>query len=289
MKLSLHVPTPLEYFGALVRSDRDFPLLEAATCIAHDEYPELDVESVLAGVDRLAQRLQRQIPADAGPMERLRRLNDFFFSQLGFAGNVNHYMDAENSYIHVVLERRRGIPVSLAVIWLELARALALHAHGVSFPGHFLVKVGLPQGWVVLDPLTGRSLGMDELAGLLRAWRQTESAGRNAASFDPPVGLHLQNALPREIIGRMLDNLRELHRTFDEPVLLRAVLDRVLLLRPDDLGALRERGVLHAREGRVDAALRDLETYLRRVPRAVDAPAIGELVLELRARHGGTA
>ena len=155
MSLSYSVPTALEYFAALVQSDAHFPLLEAAASLAQDEYIELDVQQLLDDVDQLLARLQRRLPADASALQRLRTLNQFFFADLGFAGNVNNYYDPENSYLNAVLRTRRGIPISLAVLWMEVAQGLGLQARGIAFPGHFMVKVLLPKGQVVMDPVSG--------------------------------------------------------------------------------------------------------------------------------------
>ena len=171
MPLSYTVPSSLEYFACLVQSDEHFPLLEAAASIAQDEYPELDVQQLLGDVDQMQARIRRRLASDAPSLQRLHMLNQFFYSDLGFAGNVNHYHDPDNSYLHVVLRTRRGIPISLAVIWLELAQGLGLNAQGISFPGHFLMKVALDAGLVVIDPADGQSLGVDTLAERLAPYR----------------------------------------------------------------------------------------------------------------------
>ena len=135
MQLNFDVPSPLQYFSSLVQSDAHFPLLEAAVCLAQDEYPDLDVEQVLGDVDQLLARLKRRLPSDAGDLQRLRGLNQFFFRDLGFGGNINDYYDPDNSYLNTVLRTRRGIPITLAVLWLELAAGLGLNARGVAFRG----------------------------------------------------------------------------------------------------------------------------------------------------------
>ena len=135
MQLSFSIPTPLEYFTALVQGDKGFPLLEAAASIAQDEYPGFDVQQVLDEVDGLLARLQRRLPADAPALERLRALNQFFFVDLDFGGNVNDYYAPGNSYLHKVLHTRRGIPISLGVLWLELAQGIGLHVRGGAFHG----------------------------------------------------------------------------------------------------------------------------------------------------------
>ena len=195
MSLSLSVPTSLEYFASLVQSDDHFPLLEAAASLAQDEYPEFDVQQLLGDVDQLQARIKRRLPADAPALQRLRTLNQFFFADLGFGGNINNYYDPENSYLNAVLRTRRGIPISLAVLWMELAQGLGLHARGIAFPGHFMVKVLLPKGQVVLDPISGQSLSREELAERLEPYKRRNGL---VDDYDVPLGLYLQAALPAD-------------------------------------------------------------------------------------------
>ena len=164
MNLDFTPPTPLDYFASLVQSDTDLPLLEAAASLAQDEEPALDVQQVLDDVARLLKRIKARLPSEADDLTRLAMLSQVFYKEMGFGVNANDFYAPENSYLHDVLRTRRGLPIALAVIWLELAQGLGLHAHGISFPGHFLVKVTLQGGLVVLDPLTGESLGVDNLA-----------------------------------------------------------------------------------------------------------------------------
>jgi regulator of sirC expression with transglutaminase-like and TPR domain len=279
MSLSFSVPTPLAYFGALVESDAQFPLLEAAACLAQDEYPELDVQQVLGDVDQLLARLKRRLPADAAPLQRLRVLNQFFYQDLGFGGNVNDYYDPDNSYLNAVLRTRRGIPISLAVLWIELAQGLKLNACGVGFPGHFLVRVQLPRGQVVIDPFIGQSLSREELIERLEPYRLR---GGVADDFDAPLGLYLQASPPREIIARMLRNLKEIHRTQEDWPRLTAVLDRLIVLSPQAWEEYRDRGLVHAEQGLSALAVQDLETYLRHARDALDLDVMAERVAELR-------
>lgn len=169
------------------------------------------MQQLLGDVDQLLARLRRRLPADASSLQRLRSLNQFFFGDLGFAGNVNDYYDPENSYLNAVLRTRRGIPISLALVWMELAQGLDLHARGVSFPGHFMIKVLLPKGQVVMDPTTGQSLSREELSERLEPYRHRSSG--LVDDYDIPLGLYLQAAPPRDVIARMLRNLKEIHRS----------------------------------------------------------------------------
>ena len=271
--------SPLAYFALLVQSDEDFPLLEAAASIAQDEYPELDVQQVLGDVDQLLARARRRVPADADEVQKLRVLNQMFYRDLGFAGNVNDYYDPDNSYLNAVLRTRRGIPIALAVLWMELASGLGFSVAGVGFPGHFMVKVHLPRGPVVIDPFTGRSLSREELSERLEP---LEVVGRQPGEFDVPLGLYLQATPARQILARMLRNLKEIYKAQEDWLRLLPVLDRLVVLLPDSSEELCERGLVHAELGHAPRAVADLQDYLRRAPAAPDAPAIAQRLTELR-------
>ncbi|WP_395699613.1 SirB1 family protein [Aquabacterium sp.] len=272
-------PSPLAYFAALVADDDHFALLEAAITVAQDDHPQLDIQAVLDEIDALAERLKRRLPADASAMQRLRALNRYFFEELGFSGNVNNYYDRRNSYLHEVLATRRGIPITLALLHIELASQLGLTARGVSFPGHFLVKLRMPQGEVVLDPFSGRSLSREELDERLQPYRRRHGLG---GEDETPLGLYLQAAEPREVLSRLLRNLKEIHRSGGDWPRLLAVQQRLVLLRPDAAEEVRDRGLAWAELGRCDEAVHDLEDYLAQRPDAADASGLRERVRELR-------
>ena len=282
MQLNLDVPSPLQYFSSLVQSDEHFPLLEAAISLAQDEYPDLDVQQVLGDVDQLLARLKRRLPADASALQKLRLLNKFFFHDLNFGGNINDYYDPDNSYLNAVLVTRRGIPITLAVLWLELAGGLGLNARGVAFPGHFMVKVNLPRGQVVIDPFTGQSLSREELAERLEPFRKRRGADEE---FDTPIGLFLQSAPAREIISRMLRNLKEIHKTQEDWQRLIAVEDRLIVLQPDAWQEYRDRGLAWAVQGQAERAVPDLEKYLAQAEDALDLDAVAQRLAQLRHQN----
>lgn len=283
MQLGFDIPTPLAYFSLLVSSDEHFPLLEAAVALAQDEYPELDVQQVLGEVDQLLARLKRRLPADSTGLVKLRLLNQFFYHDLSFSGNINNYYDPDNSYPHAVLRTRRGIPISLAVLWLELAQGLGLNARGVAFPGHFMVKVNLPKGQVVIDPFTGQSLSREDLSERLMPFKQvSDFPEAEMADADIPLGLYLQSAKPRDIITRMLHNLKEVHKTAEDWQRLIPVQDRLIALNPDAWSEYRDRGLAYAELGKATAAVRDFDVYLQNVTDAPDVKAIALRAQELR-------
>lgn len=264
-------PTPLEYFASLVASDDSLHLLEAAVSLGQDEQPGLDVQAVLADVDRLARRLRERVRPGMAAPERLRLLTRFFHGELGFAGNLNNYYAADNSFIHRVLETRRGIPITLAVLLLELGEQLGLRMAGVAFPGHFLVKCRAGLGEVVIDPFTGDALSAARLEELLAVYRQGSELPQD---LQLPLEFFLRAASPRQILARMLRNLKEIYKSAADAARLLAVLQRLVALLPDDAAERRDRGLLLDQLGRSAAAAADFAFYLERRPDAPDATAL---------------
>lgn len=279
MHLPVQAPSALEYFAALVADDASLPLLEAAITIAQDEHPGLDPQAVLGDIDAMAARLKRRLPGDASPLQRLRALNRFFFAELGFAGNVNDYYDRRNSYLHEVLISRRGIPITLALLFCELAGQVGLAARGVSFPGHFLIKLRMPQGEVVIDPFNGRSLSREDLDERLAPFRKRQGL---EGDFETPLGLFLQAAPARDVLARMLRNLKEIHRAQEDWQRMVAVQDRLVVLLPQAWSEYRDRGLAHAELGHAAQAVSDLQIYLDHVEEGLDIDAIAARVSELR-------
>jgi regulator of sirC expression with transglutaminase-like and TPR domain len=286
--LAFTAPTPLEYFASLVQRDEDLPLLEAAASIAQDEEPALDVEQVLDDVDRLLRRVRSRLSQDADDLTRLAVLTQVFYKDLGFGLNANDYYAPENSYLHEVLRTRRGIPISLSVIWLELAQGLGLNAQGIAFPGHFLVKVALDAGLVVIDPATGVSLGVDTLAERLAPYRDEadRQAGADLDEGETPLGLYLQACPPRDLLARMLRNLKEIFRSQEDWPRMLAVMERLVLLLPADMAERRDRGLVHAELGHAGQALADLQAYLEAEPLAADHGALEARVKEIVGTAG---
>jgi regulator of sirC expression with transglutaminase-like and TPR domain len=267
----------LDYFSSLVQQDNSIPLFEAALAIAQDADPQLDLAAPQAEVDVLAVKLQRRLPSDASVIQRLRMLNHFFYSELGFAGNVNDYYAADNSYLHRVITTRRGIPISLAVVYMELAQQIGLDVKGVSFPGHFLMKLSVQAGEIILDPFNGESLSREELEERLEPFLEPDDY-----MADITLAAYLQPAHPRDILVRMLRNLKALfmeRRHWDRVL---GVQERLVILLPHDITERRDRGLAFAHMECPQAALLDLEAYLAERPDAPDAPAMRAKLPELR-------
>lgn len=267
----------LDYFQSLVKQDESLPLFEAAVSIAQDADPELDLTSPQLQIDVLAQRLKLRLSEDASDVQKLRMLNHFFYFELGFGGNVNDYYHPDNSYLHRVISTRRGIPISLAVIYMELAQQIGLPVKGISFPGHFLMKLSVQSGDIILDPFNGSSLSREELEQRLEPYFLPIGTTGNI-----PLAPYLQAAEPREILVRMLRNLKVIYFENGEWQRVLEVQQRLLILLPDDLIERRDRGLAYANLECPQPALADLEAYLEERPYAGDAEVLRQTVWKLK-------
>ncbi len=293
--------TPLEYFATLVSppdDGEDIPLTEAAVSIAQDVDPRLDLASIQSDIDRLAATLKARLHADAAQVHKLQLLNRYFFDELGFAGNANDYYDPDNSYLPRVLERRRGIPITLAILFMEIGQQIGLPLRGVPFPGHFLVKLKVRAGDIYLDPFTGESLSRERLeerlAEFFDQFRTTHGVGGDPVTrdaIDPQtLDVALQQAIreasSREILARMLRNLKAIYHGKNDYQRLLDVLNRLVILLPDDAQERRDRGLVYAQLECPRAAVEDLTAYLESAPEAPEADEIRATLAVLKDASG---
>jgi regulator of sirC expression with transglutaminase-like and TPR domain len=269
--------TPLEYFSSLVRQDDSIPLFESALALGQAAYPNLDFSACQIEMDTLALRLKQRLSGDASHIQKLRMLNHFFFQELTFAGNINNYYDPDNSYIHQVIHSRRGIPISLAIIYIELGQQIGLNMKGISFPGHFLMKLSVQSGDIVLDPMNGASLSREDLEERLTPYLQQQEYGDEL-----PLAAYLRAAHPREILARMLRNLKAIFTEAKRWQELLDVQERLVILLPDEITERRDRGLAYANLTEPQAALDDIEAYLALRPDAEDADDMRQKLPELR-------
>ena len=266
----------LERFAELVTREQ-FSLAEACLLIAEDQYPGLDIAACVAKLDAMAATVRGRLAADALAEQKVAALNWHLFGELRFCGNADAYYDPRNSYLNEVLERRTGIPLTLSIVYLEVGRRLGLQLQGVSFPGHFLVQLRLKRGQLLLDPFTGgEPCSESELRTRLDQALPSDRRGK----LD--LDRYLEPAAPREIVARVLRNLKGIYLkrgAFDRAL---AVMHRMLLVVPESAEELRDRGLVHAELECFRPALADLQNYLRRRPDAADASDIHARVVELR-------
>ncbi|BDG06110.1 SirB1 family protein [Anaeromyxobacter oryzae] len=264
-------------FAALIGLD-PVPLDEAALAIAQEEYPDLDAGAYLARLDVLGKRVGRAAGQGARAASTLRALREVLHDEEGLRGNEEDYSDPRNSFLNDVLDRHLGIPISLSAVYMEVARRAGLKLAGVGFPGHFLAKyVSASGAEVFLDAYHGgEMLSADECMARYKA----RSGGKDLDAR------YLAAVSTRQILARMLHNLRRIYQERKDDVRTFWVLDRILLLAPGQLEALRDRGLAAARLGGAAAAARDLDAYLRSAPGANDADDVREILVGLRGGRG---
>ena len=268
-----------ERFGRIVAGDDEaINLAEAALLIAAEEYRDLEIAAYLAQLDDMAAVLKRRLRPDISHADRIIALNRFLFKELGFCGDAANYYDARNSFLNEVLDRKRGIPLTLALVYIETGRRIGLPVCGISFPAHFLVKCPLREGTVVLDPYAkGASLGFDEL-------RQRVKALRNGV--EPTTSMvtgMLAAASNKEMLARLLRNLKGIYSHHQEWMKALMATDRIISVMPAAAEEYRDRGMIYLNLECFRAALFDFQSYLRMLPAARDAETVRQKVVELEA------
>jgi regulator of sirC expression with transglutaminase-like and TPR domain len=262
-----------EFAQSLDAPDAQIDLCRAALWVAAEEYPELDVPDYLARLDALADDLRPRF-GDAPIAERVAALNRFLFVEHGFSGNRSDYYDPRNSYLNDVLDRRTGIPITLALVYIGTARRAGLEAAGIGFPGHFLARIEGPQTLIV-DPFIGELLSDDEC-------EKRFSAVAPGERLRPEV--HLRGARPREVLVRLLSNLKRvfLERRDLERVL--ACIERILIATPAALHEIRDRGLIYDQLGYDAAAASDLQQFLDLAPEDPSAEPVTQRLAAVRRR-----
>jgi len=276
-------PAPDRFAELMAREEPAIDLARACLLIAQDAYPGLDVEGYLGEIERLAARLRGRLAEADDAEERIAALGEFLFADLGYTGNADNYYDPRNSYLNEVLDRRTGIPLTLSVLYMEIGRRIGLPLEGVSFPGHFLVRVQLRGSLLVLDPFSG-GLPLSETDLRARLRRVIPAGATGPVPLEElPLEQFLEPAGKRQILARLLRNLKGIYREADKPERLLEVLNRMRVVAPEAHGELRERGLLYQRLECYRAALKDLADYSALEPEAPDAEEVRARVLELSA------
>ena len=269
----------------LAAKDPRIDLARACLMIAEDAYPGLDTERYMTELEGMALRLRARLGnAGGGVEQRVIALNEFLFEELGYWGNTEDYYDPRNSYLNEVMDRKTGIPITMSILYMEIGRRIGLPLEGVSFPGHFLVRLRLRGGVLVLDPFSG---GAPQSETELRQRLQRvipEGAAADVSVAELPLDQFLEAASNRQILSRVLRNLKGIYREADQPERLLQVLNRMLVVSPDAASELRDRGYVYQRLECWGPALKDLTDYLDRDPEAPDVDEVRAALVELAAR-----
>lgn len=265
-----------DFIRMVERPEPAFELARVALLVAAESDPNVDVEGALAHFDRWADELRGRFEPDWNNLQKLARLRSFVYEELGFRGDRTDYYNPSNSLLHEVITRRRGIPLTLAIVMLELGWRLGIPFEGVGFPGHFLVRLTGEPGDLLLDPYSrGMSVHEEDCRRMLM-----ESTG-GRLEFDPSL---LVSVGKRQMIVRLLNNLKSAYLRAGEDELALAAVDRLLLIEPGDAGEKRDRGLLLFRLHRYGKALGCLDEYLAAAPDAPDRATIEQHMETLRQR-----
>lgn len=266
-----------ERFTAIIGGpENDIPLIEAALLVATHRYPDLDVRYYLDTIEDFGAKVATQVERDAGAPDKVVALNHFLFDELGFAPNAQDYFDPRNSFLNEVLERRTGIPITLSLVYMAVGNHLGLRLNGVCYPGHFLVKCDLPDGIIVLDPFSkGQSLDIPDLQRLLRETQGGEVSRAIVAAC-------LVAANKREILLRMLRNLKMIYMRNHELDNALTIMNWIVAANPAQAAEIRDRGMVYQELECFRAAASDFERYLELAPDCSDGDGIRERLLQLQ-------
>jgi regulator of sirC expression with transglutaminase-like and TPR domain len=255
----------LAAFGrAVCGPDGGIDLARAALLIAEVEHPALPIDDYLDALGRLAARSGAARAGD--PVERLHLLREFLFEEEGFRGNTEDYYDPRNSCLNDVLDRKLGIPITLALVLIEVGRRVGLTVEGIGLPGHFVVRAAVDQAPMLLDPFNGGTILTHQACAELVAG----ALGRRVALRDE----HFVPVTKRQFLVRMLNNLKTVYWHREDWCRALAMTDRLLAVEPTSMTDVRDRGTLLNKLGDVARGLADWERYLAECPAAPDAESL---------------
>ena len=269
-----------ERFAELVSgSEADLNLAEAALLIAQEEQPELDVAAYLGRLDALADSVRARLPEAASFADIIQALNTVLFEEEGLSGNQTDYHDPRNSFLNEVLDRKLGIPITLSLVYIEVGNRLGVPLVGVGFPGHFVVKYAGPDGETVLDPFqAGSRVSQAQMEDKLRAMYGPNNP------FAGQLPKLLAAVGKKDMLLRMLRNLKQIYTQKEDFERALSVVERILLVAPDQPVEIRDRGAIHHRMGHQQLAVRDFQRYLQLAPKADDARTVRAVMVRTMAQ-----
>ncbi|MGI8504551.1 MAG: SirB1 family protein [Hassallia sp.] len=261
------------FYQEIQQPDENIDLAKAALYIAQEEYPDINVEHYLNALDTMAAGAKKRLPFGRYPLRVIQSINQYLYDDLGFAGNKKDYYDPRNSFFNDVIDRRLGIPISLALVYIEVAKRVDFPMVGVGMPLHFLIRPDIPDMEIFVDAFNNGEVmfAQDCQERLSQIYQQSVTL---QPEFLAPVN-------HRQFLVRMLTNLKYIYLKQQDIEKGLAAVERILLLLPDTVLELRDRGLLYYQLGLYPQATQDLQSYLTRVPDAEDAPVIRRLLTEM--------
>ncbi|MCW1967818.1 MAG: tetratricopeptide repeat protein [Anaerolineae bacterium] len=268
----------LERFANEVLLPDQINLTRAALIMGEFEYPALDIAAYVGQLDRLAETARRYLRNDRS-QHAAQDLADFLFKHVGFVGNYQNYHDPKNSFFNEVIDRRVGIPITLSLVYLEVASRLGFEVEGIGLPGHFIVRVTCDpiqlgeSDHIYLDPFNGGTqMSIDDCRQRVKTL--TEGKLNFQVGFLNPVG-------PRHILTRMLNNLKNVYASQNDLERTLAVIERLLIINPLDPAEMRNQAIVYTSLGQRRRAVSIYERYLDIYSNAPDAKKIKETIVSL--------
>ncbi|MGI2902436.1 SirB1 family protein [Tolypothrix sp. VBCCA 56010] len=261
------------FYQEIQQPDGNIDLAKAALYIAQEEYPDLDVEHYLNVLDTMAAEAKKRLPIGRYPLRVIQSINQYLYDDLGFAGNKKDYYDPRNSFLNDAIDRRLGIPISLALVYLEVARRVDFPMVGVGMPLHFLIRPDIPDMEIFVDAFNN-----GEVMFVEDCQERLSQIYQQSVTLQPEF---LAAVNHRQFLVRMLTNLKYIYLKQQDIEKALAAVERILLLLPDTILELRDRGLLYYQLGLYTQATQDLQSYLTRVPDAEDASVIRRLLAEM--------
>lgn len=261
------------FYQEIHQPDDQISLERAALYLAMEEYPELDVEAYLNALDTMAVEVEERLPTEPYPLRILQTINRYLYDDLGFEGNTADYYSPRNSFLNDVIDRRKGIPITLSLVYLAIAKRIDFPMVGIGMPGHFLIRPAVADMEIFVDAFNQGEILFPQ-----------DCKDRLAQLFGQSIELQpsfLQVVTPKQFLARMLTNLKVIYLEQSNVEKALAAIERILLLFPESPSELRDRGILYYRLNRFTEARQDLEDYLTLVPNAKDAPIIKGLIEKL--------
>ena len=258
------------FYQEINQPDGSIDLAKAALYMALEEYPNFEPQEYLDALDSIADEVRSRLPLQNYPLRIIQTINGYLYEDCQFSGNDADYYDPRNSFLNQVLDRRTGIPISLSLVYLEVAKRIDFPMVGIGMPGHFLIRPDFEDAGIFVDAFNGGEILFPE-----------DCQGRLSQIYGQPMDLPPAFLAPvsrRQFLGRMLGNLKAIYLQQQDALRVLSAIERILLLFPDALGERRDRGILYYQLGRLSEARHDLKQYLRNAPNADDAARIRQLV-----------
>lgn len=252
------------------QADPQIDLAKTALYIAQEEYPELDLEKYLQAIDTMAEELALRLPESSYPLKIIEKINQYLFDELNFNGNTKDYYDPRNSFLNNVIDRRLGIPISLSLVYLEIAKRLDFPMVGIGLPGHFLIRPDFEDAGIFVDVFERGEILFEQ-----------DCEARLQQVYQQPIKLESHFIAPvtnKQFLARMLTNLKFIYINSQQLKKAIAAVERILLLNPNNTRELRDRGLLYYQTSEWQAAANDLTSYLKNYPQAEDAAIIRNLL-----------